>query len=232
MSVKGSNVFQRLDELLSAPMFKLKLPDAVERILAFPDGECFFGKNTAMTNCWVAMSLAQLLCGESVMAAGLACTMSSYLAVIAGKHSVARRRPEPELVGLAERSPTAAKARSQFAPSEKWMNTSFPSGGGCISMGYGGFFALYFKNPWFYLLPAVTSFCRVYFCCHWFGDTVVGMAMGYGIIKYIEKLGGPAGLHGIGFDSPVFLVPTILMSTLATLKWLKERKMAAKDRGP
>ena len=55
-------------------------------------GECFFGKDTAMTTCWGASMVAQLLYpGENAMAAGLSCTMSAYLAVVAGKSQVAGR---------------------------------------------------------------------------------------------------------------------------------------------
>ena len=78
-------------------------------------GECFFGKDTAMTTCWGASMVAQLLYpGENAMAAGLSCTMSAYLAVVAGKTLLKRARPDPDAVGLAPRTAAGLAARSRF----------------------------------------------------------------------------------------------------------------------
>lgn len=38
MALQAVALFQRLDAAVSAPIFELKLPNAVETVLAFPDG--------------------------------------------------------------------------------------------------------------------------------------------------------------------------------------------------
>lgn len=233
MALRALEAFHRLDELVSRPIQKFQLPAVVENALAYPDGECFFGKDTAMTTCWGASMVAQLLYpGENAMAAGLSCTMSAYLAVVAGKTLLKRARPDPDAVGLAPRTAAGLAARSRFADSPKWLNTSFPSGGAMISMGFGAFFAEWTGSPLWYFVPAVTSFARVYFCCHWLGDALVGAAVGYRVVRTIVSLGGPLGLRGISAASPLCYAPTALMTLLATAKYLKERKLAQKDRGP
>ena len=114
MAFRALEAMQRLDALISRPIQRMQLPAMLEDALAYPDGECLFGKDTAFTTCWVSCALAQCV-WPGAMAPGLSCTMSSYLAMVLGKFAFPRQRPGPDSVGLAPRTASGLAARSRFA---------------------------------------------------------------------------------------------------------------------
>lgn len=235
MAFRALEAMQRLDALISRPIQRMQLPAMLEDALAYPDGECLFGKDTAFTTCWVSCALAQCV-WPGAMAPGLSCTMSSYLAMVLGKFAFPRQRPDPDSVGLAPRTASGLAARSRFADAPalgpRWLATSFPSGCATIATGFGAFFAEWTGSPLWYAVPAVASFARVYFCCHWVGDTLFGAALGYGVVRTIVARAGPLGLRSISAASPLCYVPTVLLSLLLTAKHFKDRKLAREASTP
>jgi membrane-associated phospholipid phosphatase len=60
-----------------------------------------------------------------------------------------------------------------------WEKTNaMPSGDSAQAGLWCTIFAMYFQNPSLYLLVPCTQFGRVYFACHWVGDTIVGAIIG------------------------------------------------------
>ena len=55
---------------------------------------------------------------------------------------------------------------------------SFPSGDCIQAAHYFMMLALLFHNNWLLLFPLITAYGRVYYCCHWIGDTIAGLVLG------------------------------------------------------
>ena len=73
----------------------------------------------------------------------------------------------------------------------------------------------------------LACFVRIYFVCHWLGDTLAGAVIGAIAALIVEVAGGEAGYRGIGLTSAASLLPTVLLvGVLARMR----AKMKSKPR--
>lgn len=225
MALRFTSAFQRLDEALSAPIYGLSLPDCVEKVLAYPDGELFLGQKSLLPTLCTVFGIAQYaLWPAPVAASGFATSAVCFVAMIFGKRSLPRARPRPETVALGARSAAAKYARTVYASDNpQYERTSFPSGGACMAMAFGSFWARYTGVGHFYAIPVLASFCRVYFCCHWVGDTLAGALLAFTLVAGIDRAAG--GLRNITFSSPLFVAPTLLAAALLLGKPKRARRV-------
>jgi len=64
---------------------------------------------------------------------------------------------------------------------------SFPSGDAAIAWSMITPYAVYYKQPYLYLIPAAVDLERVYKNKHWFSDTIMGTAIGFSIGYFLSN---------------------------------------------
>ena len=114
--------------------------------------------------------------GDMLLGCLLTVALSSVL-----KAALARPRP-----------PVGATPRRRCDLRTAESNAAMPSGDVAQAAAMGVALALTTRWPgWLALVPA-TAFGRVYFGCHWLGDTLAGAALGSAVAASVHVAGGGA----------------------------------------
>jgi membrane-associated phospholipid phosphatase len=80
---------------------------------------------------------------------------------------------------LMRRRPTITTQRKHFNLRKLESNNAMPSGDTAQSALWAGFIWIHFNYPpiFLFIIPLV-AFARVYYMCHWIGDTMIGALFG------------------------------------------------------
>lgn len=126
------------------------------------------------------------------------CSVCCALVTTLGKHFFGRIRPDPSLL-----SRRIFEIRSQFT------NPAFPSGDTAQAAVFGT--VVYLLRRWILILIVIpwAAFGRVYYGCHWVGDTVAGALVG-AVMSYICFSLAPGSLVQMDFPSRVLNISTNL----------------------
>lgn len=106
---------------------------------------------------------------ESFLVAGTFCSL--------GKLVFGRARPS------VRNSPFHFKPLRGYKPG--WG--SLPSGHVTVAWAIITPYAIYYHQPWLYLLPISTAVARIYKNAHWFSDTVLASGIGFGTAYLLSK---------------------------------------------
>ena len=85
--------------------------------------------------------------------------------------------------------PRIANSPFHFRPFRGYKRNwrSLPCGHATMASALVTPYAVYYHQPWLYLLPIFTSFARVYKGEHWFSDTILGMGIGFSTSYLLSK---------------------------------------------
>ena len=119
------------------------------------------------------------------VAYALVCIACTQMVAFTGKRVF--RRPRPKLDRSVAR---AYDIRSKIAGG-KSENESFPSGDTAAGSAWAAAMSVLTGSPLWLLVPPMVAFARVYFHCHWLGDTVAGAVIGVTVPWLLDaSLGG------------------------------------------
>jgi len=187
---------QRLDAKLSAPIQNLQL-GCLDYLLAFPDGEAGCGPKGFFTFLMPLFLMLHFV-WEPIFPAFFVTMLVGIGPVGILKVATSRLRPP------AENSPPRMVNVRKCAHREL---ESFPSGCSCWSGIISVLMYDWTGNPGWFLLTALSMFVRIYFHCHWFGDTFLGALVG--VVSTFGLRG--EGFRRLTFESPLFYMSIPLL---------------------
>jgi len=171
-----------LDVALSSRVHALALGGAAEALVLLP-AAAFSTRYIPLTLAAAAAALPRRVAADVLLGCLLTVAASSLL-------KAALRRPRPAAGATPRRRCDLRAAES---------NAAMPSGDAAQAAALAVALALATRAPaWLALAPA-TAFGRVYFGCHWLGDTIAGAALGATVAAAVHAAqGGAAAAAALG----------------------------------